>query len=69
MPEHDVLVVEVLGGADCDEELGGVCVFADVGHAELERVYVRMVEVLVGEELTVDGLPSCTIMINNVPCL
>jgi hypothetical protein len=69
MPKHNILVVKMWGFLHCDVKLGGVRVWALVRHAELILLRVFMVEVLIGEVLAVDGLASCAIIVDYVPCL
>lgn len=58
LAEDDVLTIQPRGDDGGDEELGAVGVGASVGHGEKSRLGVAVLEVLVGELLTVDGLAT-----------
>ena len=58
LAEDDVLAVEPRSDDSGDEELGSIGVGAGIGHGEEEGFGVLELEVLVGELLAIDGLPT-----------
>ena len=69
LAEHHVLAVQVGGGHRGHEELRAVGVGAGVGHAEHARLVVLVLEVLIREGLSVDGLPPGAVALGEVAAL
>ncbi len=67
LAKHNVVVIEPGTFFEGYVELGGVCIFFPcVGHCELIWFIMFVYEVLIGEVLPVNRLPSCPIPIYNI---
>lgn len=64
--EGDVFFVQESGSSECEEELGSVCVFASVGHADDSSGCVAHDEVLVVECWSVDAGASTSVLVEDI---
>ena len=64
-----MLAVKVLVSAEANEELRAVGVRARVGHGQDPPTRVPILEVLVLELPTIDGLTTCTVCVSEVATL
>jgi len=67
--EDDVLTIEMRESIEAEEELGTVSVGTSVGHGEDTGASVLVVEVLVSELGTIDGLTTGTVAAGEVTTL
>jgi len=67
--EDDMLAIEPRGDDGGDEELGAIGVGTSIGHGQQARLGVGLLEVLIGEFLTVDGLAASTVATSEVTTL
>lgn len=69
LTENDVLTVQPGARNGGDEELRAVGVGTSIGHRQQTGLVMSLVEVLIGESSTVDGLSSSTIKVGEVTTL
>lgn len=69
LTEDDVLAIQPLGDNGGDEELGAVGVWSGVGHGQKSWLGVLLLEVLIGELLTVDGLSTSAVTTGEITSL